>query len=666
LTYTFTVTNGDSAACPPELVRYTGGTLQGVASNGVMGTFNAVAAPDEFMLGPGSSATVAVSLTPDALVTAGSYGFQLTPWGGIGSIAANALEALPVNLPNATFTVTSAADTAAPSAPANPAALPLGASTVAVTWSASADNVGVAGYKVLVDNASLYFTASPALTDTNSTPGASHTYAVQAFDRQGNLSPPATVSVTTPSRTDSSPPRAPGNVTGTATDRSLSVTWAPSSDDVGVVGYVVSPFDLWVPQGTTAATISGLPTDTTYVVRVRAVDGSGNSSPDGANGLTIATAQAGGVAPTQPARLYSPRATTTGGIQLAWDPSTSPNGVAGYRVYRNGRLWSQVTANSYTDPMSDLYPFAGYQYHVVAVDGAGNRSPATPIAQTVAPGASTSDSTPPGGSALTSPAAGSTVSGTVTLATAPSDDVRVVSVEFYLDGTYAGQAGNSPYGMGWNTLTSYNGVHALYARAYDAAGNFSTASLISLSVTNVPADPTPPTPPGSVTASVSGGVQVGLVWASSADNIGVTGYSVYRDGAKMATVVGTAWTDLSVVSGSTYGYWVVAYDAAGNASGPSNTATVTITPPGSGGGTAGSITGVVSSKSNGLPLANVKVATTVNGAKKSTTTELSGSYTLADLPAGSYSVTYTGKGSKSKTLMASVAAGHATVVNVTL
>src|SRR5207244_1118928 len=78
--------------------------------------------------------------------------------------------------------------------------------------------------------------------------------------------------------------------------------------------------------------------------------------------------------------------------------------------------------------------------------------------------------------------------------------------------------------------------------------------------------------------------QVNLSWSASNDNVGVTGYTVYRGGAQVATVGGStlSYSDTSVAAGTTYSYTVDAFDAAGNHS-PQSTAASVTTPPSSGG-----------------------------------------------------------------------------------
>ncbi len=75
-------------------------------------------------------------------------------------------------------------------------------------------------------------------------------------------------------------------------------------------------------------------------------------------------------------------------------------------------------------------------------------------------------------------------------------------------------------------------------------------------------------------------MRVQLSWGSATDNVGVTGYRVYRDGNEVGSLPGSLFTDYTVSSGTTYQYYVRAFDAAGNL-GPAS-ATVSVTTSGSG------------------------------------------------------------------------------------
>jgi hypothetical protein len=93
------------------------------------------------------------------------------------------------------------------------------------------------------------------------------------------------------------------------------------------------------------------------------------------------------------------------------------------------------------------------------------------------------DSTPPT-TAITSPANGATVGGTVTVSATASDNVGVSRVELFIDGSLAGSDTTSPYALAWNTTTASNGGHSLQTRAYDAAGNVGSSTTVNITVSN--------------------------------------------------------------------------------------------------------------------------------------------------------------------------------------
>jgi fibronectin type 3 domain-containing protein len=88
-------------------------------------------------------------------------------------------------------------------------------------------------------------------------------------------------------------------------------------------------------------------------------------------------------------------------------------------------------------------------------------------------------------------------------------------------------------------------------------------------------DTTPPTAPTGLSATAVSSSQVDLDWNASADDVGVTGYDVYRGTTLINTVTGTSTSDTTVAAGTTYSYTVKAKDAAGNVSPASDPATVT-------------------------------------------------------------------------------------------
>lgn len=85
-----------------------------------------------------------------------------------------------------------------------------------------------------------------------------------------------------------------------------------------------------------------------------------------------------------------------------------------------------------------------------------------------------------------------------------------------------------------------------------------------------------PAAPAGLSATATSSTRVELKWTAATDDVGVTGYRVYRDGAMVGTVgTATSYPDTTARAGVTYDYQVRAVDAAGNESGPSETRTVT-------------------------------------------------------------------------------------------
>ena len=178
------------------------------------------------------------------------------------------------------------------------------------------------------------------------------------------------------------------------------------------------------------------------------------------------------------------------------------------------------------------------------------------------------DTTPPTVS-VSSPAAGASVAGTIPVNATAADNVGVAGVQFTLDGANLGAEDTaSSYSVSWNTTTATNGTHTLRAIARDAAGNTTTATAVSVTVSNPVQDITPPTV--SVTAPAAGASLVGTtaVTADAADNIGVAGVQFTLDGANLgaedtAAPYSVSWNTTSASNGA-HTLRAIARDAAGN------------------------------------------------------------------------------------------------------
>lgn len=226
----------------------------------------------------------------------------------------------------------------------------------------------------------------------------------------------------------------------------------------------------------------------------------------------------------------------------------------------------------------------GANLFTVSADGGVHQGPnevsaaVLPRSFTLDNGAPVPDSTPPATS-VTAPANGATVSGSVLVTATASDAVGVTRIELYLDAALQQTCTASPCDWNWTTTASANGSHNLQSKAYDAAGNVGTSSVVSVTVNNV-TDTQPPTAPSALTAR-GGKKRVDLSWSASTDNVAVTGYRIYRATSaagpftQVATSTATSYTNNGLASRVTYYYYVVATDAAGNVSVASNTASAT-------------------------------------------------------------------------------------------
>jgi len=88
-------------------------------------------------------------------------------------------------------------------------------------------------------------------------------------------------------------------------------------------------------------------------------------------------------------------------------------------------------------------------------------------------------------------------------------------------------------------------------------------------------DSNAPTAPGNLTSSNITGNSVALSWSASTDDVGVTGYEIYSNGALTATVTTTSYTVTGLNQGTAYSFYIKAKDAFGNRSAASNVVNIT-------------------------------------------------------------------------------------------
>jgi len=181
---------------------------------------------------------------------------------------------------DATSFTTKPAPDNAPTKPGTPDVTTITDSSADVSWAASTDDHGVDHYEVYLDGTKVAEASGTSTSLTGLSPATTYSVTVKAIDTVGNGSDPSeATSFTTKPAPDTTAPSAPGTPTGTSTETSISVSWAASTDNVGVTGYDVFLDGSKKASVTgTSATINGLTPDTEYKVKVQARDDAGNTS----------------------------------------------------------------------------------------------------------------------------------------------------------------------------------------------------------------------------------------------------------------------------------------------------------------------------------------------------------------------------------------------------
>lgn len=129
--------------------------------------------------------------------------------------------------------------------------------------------------------------------------------------------------------------------------------------------------------------------------------------------------------------------------------------------------------------------------------------------------------------------------------------------------------------LDWNTEWPENSWEITEPSIYNQASYIALLSRL-MSGQSGTADTLAPTIPTLLSISNITTTALALSWTASTDNVGVTGYDIYRGGSLMATnVSGTSYNVTGLICNTPYSFYVKAKDQAGNVSGASNTANAT-------------------------------------------------------------------------------------------
>jgi hypothetical protein len=173
-------------------------------------------------------------------------------------------------------------------------------------------------------------------------------------------------------------------------------------------------------------------------------------------------------------------------------------------------------------------PNGAHRLQIWALDSRSGYPAPTYLTRSFITSNSCSDITPPS-VAVSSPTAGATVGGVITISVAATDNIAVTQASLYVDGTIVAVFSAPPYSYSWNTTTLAAGRHTLQARAADGCGNTAASSTIAVNVL-APIRLYIDAPPYSGTVS---GPAFGIVgWAT--DPYRITALSFALDGQPLA------------------------------------------------------------------------------------------------------------------------------------
>ncbi len=254
-----------------------------------------------------------------------------------------------------------------PSTPGNPRASVTAPGTVTFAWDASSANGSpITGYRITAQGLTVPDQPASATSTVVSglSEGSSHTFAVQAMSAAGNSDPVSAPAVTVTRQT----PDAPANVSATAGDGTVALTWtAPSGNGTTVNGYVVSGSDgSSTPASATSASIPA-PNGVTITYTVVASGVNGSVSPP--SPISNAVMPSGAPAAPNAVAVSAPDHTS---LTVTFGQASPSNGttVTGWTASLNG---GSPIAISSGHTFTGLSPSTNYTVTVVAI-GANGRS----------------------------------------------------------------------------------------------------------------------------------------------------------------------------------------------------------------------------------------------------------------------------------------------------
>ena len=458
----------------------------------------------------------------------------------------------------------------------------------------------MAGYQVFRNGSQVATTTAINFADTGLIASTTYSYAVTAFDAAGNISGQSiAANVATLLLPDTTPPTVPANLTATATSAStISLSSTASTDPQvassttsGLAGYQIYRNGSQIAtSATNSYSDSGLSASTQYTYTVSAYDSAGNNSA--VSSAAIATTQSSGSGSygtyttnfpltenpisengnwingaatglewqnvqTTSGFAFGTQSGNAGGyddstavVSGSWGSNQTAQATADCPTHSGGqelelRLRTSITPNSITG--YELNFSCGSEQYNQIVRWNGPLNNFTQLSAGTATTISTGD---------------------VVKATIVGSTITV-----YINNVQVDQTTDSTYSSGSPGIGFWR----------DGGGSNANFGFSSFSATDGSgSDTTPPSVPTNLSATAISSSAINLSWTASTDNVGVTGYKVYRGGVQIGTSATNSYSDTGLTASTQYTYTVSAYDSAGNNSAVSSAATATTQAQGSG------------------------------------------------------------------------------------
>jgi|GEM_PF-758729 Beta-1,4-xylanase len=349
--------------------------------------------------------------------------------------------------------------------------------------------------------------------------------------------------------------------------QSARLSWSPATDDIGINGYRI------YQDGTAIADVSadrriyeatGLTPGQMYAFKIEALDAVHESTGGPAASIEMPAADV--AAPVWPsASAPELSGITRNGAIVSWQSADDQYGVDSYAVYLDDSEAAIVSGtgsgDTYSYQLDQLQPGTAYSIHIAAIDAAGNKANSQAVIWNTA-AADTEQPHWAAGSKLHSAAV--TAAGVWLNWSAAMDNAAVDSYRVY--------AGDKQIAIVNGAIRNYfvagleeDTDYSFHVAAVDSAGNVSEPLVLEGARTLKYDSIFPQWPSGSRISLEETDEGMRLQWDSATDNIGVSGYRLYRNGIVIAETDGSARAYTDTVNQDTQAvYKVEAADSAGN------------------------------------------------------------------------------------------------------